>query len=156
MAPIKTARSPKWGDGFCHQTSAYISFTDACSVGLNADGVHRQDSTSQKKADYWWLQQMPVPVNNVTGKRQLNDQTYYSSWHIKALRDSGVSSRVCLWRGGLRTPLSASVSASKCGGGGGGVCASICVRICGMQCRGVHCCHCQNALKSTEASIIYL
>lgn len=119
MAPIKTARSPKWGDGFCHQTSAYISFTDACSIGLNADGVHRQDSTSQKKADYWWLQQMPVPVNNVTGKRQLNDQTYYSSWHIKALRDTGVSSCVCLWRGGLRTPLSASVSACKCVCGGG-------------------------------------
>lgn len=65
-----------------------------CSSGN--DGVQWKHSISQERTDYCSCQQMPLPVNNVEGKQQLNDQTHYSSRQIKATRDSDVIFKMCV------------------------------------------------------------
>lgn len=76
----------------------HISVTSLpCSSGTSADSVHWEHSISQERTDYCSLQQMPVPVNNVKGKQQLNDQTHYSSRQIKATRDSDVVFTMCVF-----------------------------------------------------------
>lgn len=39
---------------------------------------------------------MPLPVNNVEVKQQLNDQTHYSRQQIKARKDSDVVFALCV------------------------------------------------------------
>ena len=53
---------------------------------------------------------MLVPVNNVKGKQELNDQTHYSSRQIKATRDSDVVFTMCVC-----------------------VCVCVCVRVCSRR-----------------------
>lgn len=75
--------------------SQHISVTlKPCGSGLNADSAHWIYISG--KTDYSSLEQMPVPVNNVKGKQQLNDQTHYSSRQIKATRDSDVTFTKCV------------------------------------------------------------
>lgn len=81
--------------------SAYLSDVDALQSWSGCWWL----SKCQERTDYCSLQQMPVPVNNVKGKQQLNDQTHYSSLQIKATRDSdAVFVRAPICRGREHVP----------------------------------------------------
>lgn len=96
-----------------------------CSSGTSADSVQWKHSVSQERIDYCCRRQMPLPVNNVEGEQQLNDQTHYSSQQIKAT--GGFWCRIynvcaCLWGGGCmcrHLPVSLFVRVCIC------VCVSV-------------------------------
>lgn len=110
-----------------------------CSSGTSADSVQWKHSISQERIDYCSRQQMPLPVNNVEGKQQLNDQSHYSSRQIKATRDSDVVFTMCVHvcRGSLHVPapycIYICVSAHLC------ICVCKCVCVWGMPAWVIYC-----------------